>query len=75
MVVTENPDRKKKKEFGVSLKFRFVEVAEYSEVLNTPNNFFESDFRKRWINILPYPEGIENDEWYDAYIYLKEKFL
>ena len=72
---------------GVSLRFRFVlllrsyvteeqlmEVAEYSEVLNIPNDFLESDFRERCTDIIPYPERIENDEWYDANIYLKEKF-
>ena len=52
-----------------------MEVAEYSEVLNIPNDFLESDFRERCTNIIPYPERIENDEWYDAYIYLKEKFV
>ena len=53
---------------------QLMEVAEYSEVLNIPNDFLESDFRQRCINI-PYPERIENDEWCDAYIYLKEKFV
>ena len=70
------------------LRFRFVfllgnygteeqlmEVAKCSEVLNVPNDFLESDFRERCINIIPYPERIKNDEWYDVYIYLKEKFL
>ena len=52
-----------------------MDVAEYSEVLNILNNFLESDFRERCINIIPYPERIENGEWYDAYIYLKEKFV
>ena len=52
-----------------------MEVAEYSEVLNIPNDFLESDFRERCINIIPYPERIENGEWYDAYIYLKDKFV
>ena len=72
----------------MSLRFRFVlrsgnyvteeelmEVAEYSEVLNTPNNFLESDFRERCTDIIPYPERIENNKQYDAYIYLKEKFV
>ena len=67
----------------MSLRFRFIlllgnyvteeqlmEVAEYSEVLNIPNDFLESDFRERCINIIMYPERIENDEWYDAYIYI-----
>ena len=70
------------------LRFRFVfllrnygteeqlmEVAECSEVLNIPNDFLELDFRERCINIISYPEIIKNDEWYDVYIYLKEKFL
>ena len=52
-----------------------MEVAEYSEVLSIPNDFLESDFGERCINIIPYPERIENGEWYDAYIYLKEKFV
>ena len=73
---------------GVPLRFRFVlllgnyvteeqlmKVAEYSEVLNTPNDFLESDFREWCINIILYPERIENDEWYDAYAYLKEEFV
>ena len=51
-----------------------MEVAEYSEVLNVPNNFLESDFCESCTNIIPHPERIENDEWYDTYIYLKEKF-
>ena len=68
----------------MSLRFRFIlllgnyvteeqlmEVAEYSEVLNIPNDFLESDFRERCINIIPYPERIENGEWYDTYIHLK----
>ena len=72
----------------MSLRFRFIlllgnyvteeqlmEVAEYSEVLNIRNDFLESDFRERCINIIPYPEIIENGEWYDVYIYLKEKFV
>ena len=70
---------------GVTLRFRFVlllgnyvteeqlmEVAEYSEVFNTPNDFLESDFGQRCTNIIQYPERIENGEWCDAYIYLKE---
>ena len=69
---------------GVSLRFRFVlllgnyvteeqlmEVAEYSEVLNIPNDFLELDFPENSTNIIPYPERIEKDEWYDAYIHLK----
>ena len=57
------------------LRFRFVlllgnyvtekqlmKVAEYSEVLSTPNNFLKSDFREWCINIILYPERIENDE-------------
>ena len=72
----------------MSLRFRFIlllgnyvteeqlmEVAEYSEVLDITNDFLESDFRERCINIIPYPERIKNGEWYDAYIYLKEKFV
>ena len=72
----------------MSIRFRFVpllgnyateeqimEVAKYSEVLNIPSDFLESDFRERCINIIPYPERIENDEWYDAYIHAKEKFV
>ena len=39
-----------------------MEVAEYSEVLNIPNDFLESDFRERCTNIILYPERIENDE-------------
>ena len=50
-------------------------VAEYSEVLNTPNNFLESDFRERCTDVIPYSERIENNKRYDAYIYLKEKFV
>ena len=54
-------------------------VAEYSKVLNISSNFLESDFRERCINIILYPERIENDEWYGAYIYiyiyLKDKFV
>ena len=52
-----------------------MEVAEYSEVLNIRNDFLESDFRERCISIIPYPKRIENGQWYDVYIYLKEKFL
>ena len=52
-----------------------MEVAEYSEVLNIPNDFLESDFRERCINIIPYLERTENSQWYDAYIHPKEKFL
>ena len=52
-----------------------MEVAEYSEVLNIPNDFLESDFRERCINIIPYPERIENGEWYDAYIYIWKRNL
>ena len=52
-----------------------MEVAEYSEVLNIPNDFLESDFREMCTNIIPYPKRIENEEWYDACIYLKEKFV
>ena len=74
----------------MSLRFRFVlilgnyvteeqliEVAEYSEVLNIQNDFLKSDFCERCTNIVPYAERIENDEWYDAYIYiyLKETFV
>ena len=80
----------------MSLRFRFallwgnyvteeqsMEVAEYSKVLNISNSFLEWDFRERCINIILYPERIENDEWYGAdiyiyiyiYIYLKEKFV
>ena len=33
-----------------------MEVAEYSEVLSILNDFLESDFRERCINIIPYPE-------------------
>ena len=43
-----------------------MEVAEYSEVLNIPNDFLEWDFRKRCINIVSYSKRIENGEWYDA---------
>ena len=81
-------NQKREPNFGVSLRFCFIlflgnyvtekqlmEIAEYSEVLNIPNDFLESDFRERCINIIPYPERIENGEWYDAYIYLKEKFV
>ena len=73
---------------GVPLRFRFVlllgnyvteeqlmKVAEYSEVLNTPSEFLKSDFREWCINIILYPERIENDEWYDVYTYLKEKLV
>ena len=55
---------------GVSLRFRFVlllgsyvteeesmEVAEYSKVLNIPNDFLEWDFRERCKNIIPCPEN------------------
>ena len=72
----------------MSLRFRFVlflgnyvteeqlmEVAEYSEVLNILNDFLESDFCETCITITPYPEKIENDEWYDVHIYLKDKFV
>ena len=52
-----------------------MEVGEYSEVLDVLKDFLESDFRERCINIIPYPEGTENGEWYDAYIYLEEKFV
>ena len=45
-------------------------VAEYSKVLNISSNFLESDFRERCINIILYPERIENDEWYGADIYI-----
>ena len=54
---------------------QIMKVAEYSEVLNIPNDFLKSGFRERCINIIPYPERIESDEWYNAYIYLKEKFV
>ena len=47
-----------------------MEVAENSEVLNIPNDFLVSDFRERCTNIISYPERIENDEWYDAYMYI-----
>ena len=72
----------------MSLRFRFIlllgnhiteeqlmEVGEYSEVLDVLKDFLESDFRERCINIIPYPEVIENGEWYDAYICLEEKFV
>ena len=72
----------------MSLKFCFVlllgnhvieeqlnEVAKDSEVINIPNNFLDSDFRERCIKIVPYTERTENDEWYYAYIYLKENFV
>ena len=51
-----------------------MEVAEYSEVLNILSDFLESDFCESCTNSIPYPERIENDEWYDVYTYLKEKF-
>ena len=51
-----------------------MEVAEYSEVLNVPNNFLESDFCESCTNIIPHPERIENDEWYDAIYIWKRNF-
>ena len=54
---------------------QLIKVAEYSEVLKTPNDFLKLDFRERCINIILYPERIENDKWYDAYAYLKEEFV
>ena len=81
-------NQKREPNFGVSLRFCFIlflgnyvteeqlmEIAEYSEVLNIPNDFLESDFRESYINIIPYPERIKNGEWYNVYIYLKEKFV
>ena len=46
-----------------------MKVAEYSKVLNNPNNFLESDFP--WKVHLHYtvPQRTENDKWYDAYKY------
>ena len=67
---------------GVSLRFPFayilgnyvteeqlMEVAEYSEVLNIPNNFLELDFRDRFVKIIAYAERIENSESMMRYIW------
>ena len=67
---------------GVSLRFPFayilgnyvteeqlMEVAEYSEVLNIPNNFLELDFRERFVKIIAYAERIENSESMMRYIW------
>ena len=40
---------------------QLMEVVEYSKVLNIPNNFLESDFDERSINIILYPERLENE--------------
>ena len=45
-----------------------MEVAEYSEVPNTPNDFLKSDLCERSINIILFLEWIESAEWYD-YLY------
>ena len=50
-----------------------MKVAEYSEVLNIPNDFLESDFPERCINTIPYLERTENEEWYGVFIYIYGK--
>ena len=47
---------------------QLMEVAEYSEVLNIPNNFLELDFRERFVKIIAYAERIENSESMMRYI-------
>ena len=47
-----------------------MEVAEYSEVPNTRNDFLKSDLCERSINIILFLEWIESAEWYDVYTYL-----
>ena len=47
---------------------QLMEVAEYSEVLNIPNNFLELDFRDRFVKIIAYAERIENSESMMRYI-------
>ena len=69
-------------QLGVSLRFPFayilgnylteeqlMEVEEYSEVLNIPNNFLESYFLERFVKIIAYAEGIENSECMMRYIW------
>ena len=47
---------------------QLMEVAEYSEILNIPNNFLELDFRERFVKIIAYAERIENSESMMRYI-------
>ncbi len=49
-------------------------VAEESGVLELTDNFISAEFRAKCISIIPYPDQVEPNECYDAFIYLKTNF-
>ena len=51
------------------------EVAELSGVLEVDHGYLEDDFREKCDLIIPYPEQVKNDEWFDSYIFLKSEFI
>ena len=51
-----------------------MEAAEYFEVLNIPHKFLELNFHERCINI-SHPKRTESDEWYIAFVCLRETFV
>lgn len=50
------------------------DAAENSGVLQLDNDFISPEFRAKCTNILPYPDQVEPNECYDAFIYLKTNF-
>lgn len=49
-------------------------AAENSGVLQLNNDFISPEFRAKCTNIIPYPDQVEPNECYDAFIYLKTNF-
>jgi hypothetical protein len=51
------------------------DVAEMSQVLEVDKYFLEADFRSKCEECIPFPEQVEPEQWADAFIYLKDKFV
>lgn len=51
------------------------DVAETSGVLKVSQDFISPEFRAQCLSIIPYPDQVEPNECYDAFIYLKTAFL
>ena len=50
------------------------EVTEESGILEINDDYVLQQFRQNYERIIPYPESVENAEWYDSFIYLETEF-
>ena len=48
------------------------EVADLSGVLEIADDYLENDVRKKYEEFIPDPSSLDNNEWVDAYIFLKQ---